>query len=116
MCNTDGGLEMNLLLNSDQLENKYAMEIVYQIAMWDTNLILDRWLYLSRVPMLNEVEISLTQKYKIASTHTLFFHRKDTARVRVQEDIRAKIKQKCNFSGKAKKLKLSLFLTQIVPN
>ena len=33
MCNTDDGLEMNWLLNSNQLENKYAIEKVYQIAV-----------------------------------------------------------------------------------
>ena len=58
--------------------------------------------------MVNEVKISLTRKYKIASTHTLFSHRKATARVRVSEDIRAKIEQNLNFCGKAQRLKLSL--------
>ena len=29
MCNTDDGLEMNLLLNSNQLEDKYTIEKVY---------------------------------------------------------------------------------------
>lgn len=112
MCNTDDGLEMNLLLNSNQSENKYLMEIVYQIAVWDTNLILDRWLYLSRVPMLNEVEISLTEKYRIASTHTLLFHRKDTARVKVQEDICAKNQLKMQFLWQGAKTQIvSIFNT-----
>ena len=59
--------------------------------------------------MVNEVEISSTRKYKIASTHTLFSRRRATAKVRVSEDIRAKIKQNLNFCGKAQRLKLSLF-------
>ena len=37
------------------------------------NLILDRWWYLSRVPVVNEVEISSTPKYKIADTYTLYY-------------------------------------------
>ena len=59
--------------------------------------------------MVNEVEISSTRKYKIASTHALFSRRRATAKVRVSEDIRAKIKQNLNFCGKAQRLKLSLF-------
>ena len=52
----------------------------------------------------------INTKYKIESTHTLFFHRKDTARVRVEEDIRTQIKQKWNYCGKTQKLILPLFL------
>ena len=46
--------------------------------------------------MVNEVEISSTRKYKIASTHALFSRRRATAKVRVSEDIRAKNKQNSN--------------------